>query len=47
MSLRGLASARYRVRDYFNDRELGELMGSHAILPIAFDGSLLLEAIPV
>jgi alpha-galactosidase len=45
--LRGLTSARYRVRDYFNDRELGEVMGSHATLPIAFDGSLLLEAIPV
>jgi alpha-galactosidase len=47
VSLRGLASARYRVRDYFNDRELGEVMGSRAVLPIAFDRSLLLEAIPV
>jgi alpha-galactosidase len=47
VSLRGLASARYRVRDYFNGRELGEVMGTHAVLPIAFDGSLLLEAIPV
>jgi alpha-galactosidase len=45
--LRGLASARYRVRDYFNDRELGEVTGGRAVLPIAFDGSLLLEAIPV
>jgi len=47
VSLRGLAAARYRVRDYVNDRELGEVMGSRAVLPIAFDGSLLLEAVPV
>jgi alpha-galactosidase len=47
VALRGLAPARYRLRDYFNDRDLGEVMGSRAVLPIAFDGSLLLEAIPV
>ena len=45
--LRGLASGRYRVRDYFNARELAEVVGSHAVVPVAFDGSLLLEAIPV
>ena len=45
--LRGLTAARYRVRDYFNDRELGEVSGAQSSLRIAFDGSLVLEAIPV
>jgi alpha-galactosidase len=45
--LRGLAAGHYRVRDYFNDRELGEVSGAAATLQIAFDGSLLLEAVPV
>jgi alpha-galactosidase len=45
--LRGLAASRYRVRDYFNDRELGEVSGAHSGLQIAFDGSLVLEAIPI
>jgi alpha-galactosidase len=45
--LRGLTGARYRVRDYFNDRELGEVSGARSNLQIAFDGSLVLEAIPV
>ena len=41
------APARYRVRDYFNDRDLGEVAGPHNSLPLAFHGALLLEAIPV
>jgi alpha-galactosidase len=45
--LRGLSAGRYRVRDYFNDRELGEVSGTHTRLHIAVDGSLLAEAIPV
>jgi alpha-galactosidase len=45
--LRGLNAGRYRVRDYFNDRELGEVSGAHSSLQMAFDGSLMLEAIPV
>jgi alpha-galactosidase len=45
--LRGLTADLYRVRDYFNDRELGEVSGARSILQIAFDGSLVLEAIPV
>jgi alpha-galactosidase len=46
--LRGLTAARYRVRDYFNDRELGEVAGGgrEPRLPVAFRGSLLVEAIP-
>jgi alpha-galactosidase len=45
--LRGLSAVRYRVRDYFNNRELGEVLGAQGSLQIAFDGSLMLEAIPV
>jgi alpha-galactosidase len=45
--LRGLTTARYRVRDYLNDRELGEVSGARNSLQLAFDGSLVLEAIPV
>ena len=45
--LRGLAAGRYRVRDYFNDQELGEVSSTHNRLQIAFNGSLLAEAIPV
>jgi alpha-galactosidase len=44
--LRGLAPARYRVRDYVNDRDLGAVDGQHGRLDVAFQGSLLLEAAP-
>jgi alpha-galactosidase len=47
VSLRGLAAGRYRVRDYFNGRELGELTAPGGSLPIVFEHFLLLEAIPV
>jgi len=43
--LRGLKSARYRVRDYFNDRDLGEVSGERNHLELAFDRFLVLEAI--
>jgi alpha-galactosidase len=45
--LRGLTGARYRVRDYFNDRELGEVCGARATLQLAFSNFLVLEALPV
>ncbi len=44
--LRGLKSVRYRVRDYFGDRELGEVTAGSR-LAVAFHGALLIEAIPV
>jgi alpha-galactosidase len=44
VSLRGLAPGRYRVRDYFNGRELGEVAAPGATLPLAFERFLLLEA---
>jgi alpha-galactosidase len=47
VSFRGLAAGRYRVRDYFNGRDLGELAAPGESLPVAFEHFLLLEAVPV
>jgi alpha-galactosidase len=47
VALRGLTAARYRVRDYFNDRELGEVSAAQNSLQLAFERFLVLEAIPV
>jgi alpha-galactosidase len=47
VTLRGLAARRYRVRDYFNGRELGEAAGASNRLQVSFDRFLLLEATPV
>jgi alpha-galactosidase len=55
VELRGLAPGRYKVRDYFNDRELGTIFrsdlahsgpGSRPTLHVAFERFLLIEAIP-
>jgi alpha-galactosidase len=46
VSLRGLQPGSYRIRDYFNARDLGILSGSSARLPVTFERFLLLEAIP-
>lgn len=45
--LRGLGNGRYRVRDYVEDRELGEVSAASNKLKIGFKQALLLEAIPV
>jgi alpha-galactosidase len=45
--LRGLKSARYRVRDYYNERDLGEVAGANNSLQVAFSDFLVLEAVPV
>jgi alpha-galactosidase len=45
--LRGLSAARYRVRDYYNDRDLGEITGTDNHLQVAFNDFLVLEAVPV
>jgi len=45
--LRGLKSARYRVRDYYNERDLGEVSGGNNSLQVAFSDFLVLEAVPV
>jgi alpha-galactosidase len=44
--LRGLKSARYRVRDYYNERELGEVSGVNNSVHVAFNDFLVLEAVP-
>ena len=46
VTLRGLGAGRYRVRDYVNDRDLGDIAGPRNSLALAFHGALLLEAIP-
>jgi alpha-galactosidase len=47
IELRGLDAGRtYLVRDYVNDRELGQFQGPLARFDVRFDGHLLLEAIP-
>jgi alpha-galactosidase len=45
--LRGLAPGRYRLRDYVNNKDYGEVSAADARLKIAFRGSLLIEVIPV
>ena len=47
VTLRGLSDGHFSIRDYFHDRDLGRVEGSHHRLPISFDGFLLLEATPV
>ena len=44
--LRGLESGSYRVRDYFNDRDLGTVSAARNQLHAAFERFLLLEASP-
>jgi alpha-galactosidase len=44
--LRGLKAGRYHVRDYYNDRKLGEVSGQNNQLQVAFDDFLVLEAVP-
>ena len=45
--LRGLSAGRHRLRDYFNERDLGEVSAPGATLPLAFERFLVLEAIPI
>ncbi|MGB3270513.1 MAG: glycoside hydrolase family 36 protein [Rhodanobacter sp.] len=47
VELRGLGAGRYKVRDLFNERALGEVAGGNASLRVAFKRSLLLQATPL
>ena len=47
VALRGLTAGRYRVRDYFNDRELGQVSQAQPHLSLAFERFQVLEAIPL
>jgi alpha-galactosidase len=44
--LRGLGSGSYRVRDYYNDRDLGTTSSGSNRLKVKFKQFLLLEATP-
>jgi alpha-galactosidase len=46
LTLRGLKSRRYRVRDYFNGNDLGEIDAASHTMQISFDRFLVLEAVP-
>ncbi|MGB3747817.1 MAG: glycoside hydrolase family 36 protein [Rhodanobacter sp.] len=47
VELRGLSAGRYKVRDLFNERALGEVAGGNASLRVAFKRFLLLQATPL
>lgn len=47
VALRGLRSGQYRVRDYYNERELGQVSALKNTVPVSFNNFLVLEAIPV
>jgi alpha-galactosidase len=44
--LRGLKGGRYHVRDYYNDRKLGEVSAKNNRLQVAFNDFLVIEAVP-
>ena len=46
IELRGLGNGSYLIRDYEHGRDLGLVTGPRAVLPVAFQGHLLLEALP-
>ena len=46
IELRGLGSGNYRVRDYYNDRDLGSTASGRNRLKVTFERFLLLEATP-
>jgi alpha-galactosidase len=45
--LRGLNGGRYRVRDYYNDRDLSEVGAKAGVLQVTCNDFLVLEARPV
>ncbi|RXR07374.1 glycoside hydrolase family 36 protein [Pseudoxanthomonas composti] len=47
VELRGLPAGRWKVRDLFNERDLGEVDATAASLPVAFTRFLFLQATPV
>jgi alpha-galactosidase len=47
VTLKGLNGGRYRVRDYFNGQDLGQVTAQGGPLQLSFERFALLEAIPV
>ena len=45
IELRGLAAGKYRVHDYANDKDLGELDAANPTIDAEFTGSLLVETV--
>ena len=46
IELRGLRPGQYRLRDYFNDRDLGVISSSRPGVHTSFERFLLIEATP-
>jgi alpha-galactosidase len=46
IELRGLRPGQYRLRDYFNDRDLGVISSSRPVVHTTFERFLLIEATP-
>jgi len=46
IELRGLEGRTYRLSDYVNGQDLGTVKGPTATLDVAFEGSLLIVAVP-
>jgi alpha-galactosidase len=46
VTLRGLAPGRYRLRDYFNASDLGEIAAAQNPVQLSFEHFLVLEAVP-
>jgi alpha-galactosidase len=46
IELRGLEGQTYRLTDYVSGRDLGVVQGPAATLDVAFEGSLLIQAVP-
>jgi alpha-galactosidase len=44
IELRGLTPGKYRLHDYANDKDIGEVDAAHPSIATEFTGSLLLEA---
>ncbi|MET0814779.1 MAG: alpha-galactosidase, partial [Pseudoxanthomonas sp.] len=47
VQLRGLGAGRYRVRDLFNETDLGEVDAGNDSLKLAFKRFAILQAIPL
>ena len=47
VEIRGLENKTYKVKDYVNNVEMGEVTGPLSSLPVKFEHSLLIECVPV
>jgi alpha-galactosidase len=47
VEIRGLGAGRWRLRDYVDGKDIGEVEGGRNRVTLRFDHALLLEAVPV